>query len=184
MHMRWSSLTYDPVDGTTPVPGGRSPDYDISTKWDSPNYDYLGDFYSSHVNPVFWRLHGWVDDRIEAWFAAHQKAHHGQIVRRNIDGVSWFEQGRWVLVNDPWSGPAMMAHMVAEVRMKRGKRMMSTPAHQDEIKKMEKVVAILFGPADSARRVVSVPRFTAGRVITTRVLKSPQMVNGRPIDAA
>ena len=24
------------------------------------------------ANPVFWRLHGWIDDRINDWFAAHE----------------------------------------------------------------------------------------------------------------
>lgn len=43
----------------------------IATKWDDPAYDWLGDTYSSHVNPVFWKLHGWIDDCIEAWASAN-----------------------------------------------------------------------------------------------------------------
>lgn len=67
MHMRWSS---------PPVPGVR-PDVDadkpgtIDASWDDAQYDWLGDTYSSHVNPVFWKLHGWVDDRIEDWKRAN-----------------------------------------------------------------------------------------------------------------
>jgi len=56
----------------------------ISTKWDAPAYDYLGDTYSSHVNPIFWKLHGWIDNRIEDW-----KNEHG------ITGeIQW--KGTWV----------------------------------------------------------------------------------------
>jgi hypothetical protein len=65
MHMRWaapSSVGYRPPTAITQT---------ISSQWDSPAYDYLGDTYSSHINPVFWKLHGWVDDRIEAWKSAH-----------------------------------------------------------------------------------------------------------------
>lgn len=32
-----------------------------------PRNNYLGDTYSSHVNKAFWKLHGWLDDRIGAW---------------------------------------------------------------------------------------------------------------------
>ncbi|MBI3552972.1 MAG: Tat pathway signal protein [Elusimicrobia bacterium] len=58
-------------------PGAIRPDVDsadpnsIDAKWDDPAYDYLGDTYSSQVNPVFWKIHGWVDDRIEDWKKAH-----------------------------------------------------------------------------------------------------------------
>lgn len=77
-HMRWSA---------TPVPGIR-PDVDPSTPdmidggWDDPLYDWLGDTYSSHANPTFWKLHGWVDDRIEDWRRAN-----------NISEIAW--KGTW-----------------------------------------------------------------------------------------
>jgi len=32
-----------------------------------PRNDYLGSTYSSHVNKAFWKLHGWIDDRIQQW---------------------------------------------------------------------------------------------------------------------
>jgi hypothetical protein len=32
-----------------------------------PRNNYLGDTYSSHVNKAFWKLHGWIDDRIQQW---------------------------------------------------------------------------------------------------------------------
>jgi hypothetical protein len=82
----------------------------FNEKWDDPKYDYLGDFYSSHVNPVFWRLHGWVDDRIEDWFNAHQDSHPGEIERFELKGVSWFKPGKWVQVTKPFYWPENHDH--------------------------------------------------------------------------
>jgi hypothetical protein len=138
MHMRWSSVPRDPTDGT-PLPDGRI-DPDISTRWDVPINDHLGDFYSSHINPIFWRLHGWVDDRINDWFAAHEQAHPGQVVRQDIGGVHWFKVGKWVSAAHPWTGPAMMSHG--------GMKQMN-----GDIRKMERVVAILYGKHSAARAV-------------------------------
>lgn len=33
----------------------------------SVSNDYLGNPFSSHVNSYFWKLHGWVDNCVEAW---------------------------------------------------------------------------------------------------------------------
>jgi hypothetical protein len=66
MHMRWCSN-----------PGGMRPDSDVTSPdsidvaWDATSYNWLGDTYSSHVNSWFWKIHGWVDDTIEAWKNAH-----------------------------------------------------------------------------------------------------------------
>ena len=63
--MRWaapSHVGYRPSTAITQT---------VAAQWDSPAYDYLGDTYSSHVNPIFWKLHGWVDERIEDWKRAH-----------------------------------------------------------------------------------------------------------------
>ncbi len=77
MHMRWAveppAIRPD-VDDTSPD--------DIDPRWDDPSYDWLGDTYSSHVNPIFWKLHGWVDDRIEDWRTAN-----------GIDRIEW--TGTW-----------------------------------------------------------------------------------------
>ena len=35
--------------------------------------DFLGSTYSSHVNKRFWKLHGWIDDRITQWKQATQQ---------------------------------------------------------------------------------------------------------------
>ncbi len=57
------------------------------------------------MNPVFWRFHGWIDDRIEDWFRAHERFHPGEVSRLEVNGVPWFAPGRWVEVDDPWLGP-------------------------------------------------------------------------------
>lgn len=42
----------------------------IDPKWNDPAYDSLLDAYAAHVNPWFWRIHGWIDAQIGAWEVA------------------------------------------------------------------------------------------------------------------
>lgn len=102
LHMRWSSVPRNPATGV-PIPEARDPS-DFADYWFADNNDFLGDPFSSHLNPVFWRLHGWIDDRIDDWFDAHERAHPGEVVRREVRGVPWFATGRWVSVEEPWLG--------------------------------------------------------------------------------
>ena len=60
MHMHWSAA---PWFSQAP---GQDPD--------DPRNDYLGSTYSSHVNKAFWKLHGWIDDRITQWEQASGRA--------------------------------------------------------------------------------------------------------------
>lgn len=103
LHMRWASVPRDPSNGG-PVPMARAQD-DFAGRWYQPENDFLGDPFSSHVNPVFWAFHGWIDDRIEDWYRAHERFHPGTVKRLEIEGVHWFAAGRWVEVGDPWLGP-------------------------------------------------------------------------------
>ncbi|WP_210711470.1 PvdJ/PvdD/PvdP-like protein [Pseudomonas sp. MWU349] len=103
LHMRWASVPRDPSSGA-PVPMARDP-ADFSPRWYQPENDFLGDPFSSHVSPVFWRFHGWIDDRLEDWFRAHERFHPGELKRLEVNGVPWFAQGRWVEAGDPWLGP-------------------------------------------------------------------------------
>ena len=104
MHMRWASAPRDPTTREI-IPRERDP-LDFDKKWLSPKYDYLGDTFSSHVHPVFWRLHGWVDHRIDDWYRAQEKARPGKVKRANVNGVDWFEaDGTWVKVAEPWEAP-------------------------------------------------------------------------------
>ena len=108
LHMRWSAPPRDPVTNTLLLPAGR-PDADTGPRWDNPRYDWLGDFYSSHVNPFFWRLHGWIDDRVSDWFDAHEALHPGQIEKVRISDFVWFKKGMWVEVDHPWVWPDELA---------------------------------------------------------------------------
>ena len=103
LHMRWASVPRDPSNGQ-PVPFARDP-ADFAARWYAPENDFLGDPFSSHVSPVFWRFHGWIDDRLEDWFRAHERFHPGEVSRLEVKGVPWFAPGRWVEVADPWLGP-------------------------------------------------------------------------------
>jgi hypothetical protein len=147
MHIRWSAVPRDPETNAF-LPLGR-PDEDISDKWDNPKYDWLGEFYSSHVNPVFWRLHGWIDDRIEDWATAHESAEPGSIEKIELGGVNWFEPGEWVDVDYPWVWPRSLGGIdqgmggdTPEMRAKK-------------IESLKKVMAILFPPPAQGERVVS-----------------------------
>lgn len=102
MHMRWASaLPRDPDSGKLVL----RDNYDIDERWDVAEYDYLGDFHSSHVNPIFWKLHGWVDDCIEVWQAAHDAAHPGQVRPQEVRGIPWYVPGPWILKADPFDWP-------------------------------------------------------------------------------
>lgn len=135
MHMRWSEQPRDPVTNA-PLTAGR-PLGDIATKWDNPRNNYLGDFYSSHVNPIFWRLHGWIDDRIEDWFDAHKNKHPNEVMRQQVGGVEWFETGHWVQVPQPWvwgqSGTSSHGHD-------------SSGDRDTTIRTLEEIVHILYPP--------------------------------------
>lgn len=133
MHMRWATLSY--------APGSVAPkvreSYDIDTSWDAPENDYLGDFHSSHVNPLFWKLHGWVDDCIAVWFAAHEAAHPGQVKPAEVRGVQWFAPGPWVLKSEPFDWPGASDH-------EHGGHHGGHSGHgHDEIAQLEQVIALL-----------------------------------------
>lgn len=144
MHMRWSSI---PINALSNKPEERD-SFDIDRKWDDPKYDYLGDFYSSHVHPLFWRLHGWVGDRIEDWYNAHNEIHPGEIERIQIHGVDWFKPGKWVKVSDPfyWPDHTHGNHHQPD-------------SEQIDIKNMEEVIEIIKNALRPATRTSSPTRF-------------------------
>ena len=67
-HLRWATASAVGYRPTTEIV------HCIGEQWDSPAYNYLGDTYSSLVNPIFWKLIGWVNDRVEDWKRAHALA--------------------------------------------------------------------------------------------------------------
>jgi hypothetical protein len=116
MHNRWLSPARDPDTGELifdPASGQPSarPTFDFSDKWNSPKYDYLGEFYSSHVNPVFWRLHGWIDGRVDDWFKAQEASSPGRIKKRVLHGADWFEPNKpFVIADEPFVGVSLEGH--------------------------------------------------------------------------
>lgn len=66
MHMRWSAG----LPEFRPENDDNAPD-GVDPRWDDPAYDWLGDTYSSHVSPTFWKIHGWVDRMIDLWADAN-----------------------------------------------------------------------------------------------------------------
>lgn len=73
MHMYWA----DTRDGGA-GPGGNwlSPSGVEQLKtppaaWTNVTNNYLGSTYTAHVHPIFWRLHGYVDNRINDWLRAN-----------------------------------------------------------------------------------------------------------------
>ena len=69
-----------------------------------PRNDYLGSTYSSHVNETFWKLHGWIDDRIGQWERA---------------------TGERADFSDSWEGPSHSDHMAATVSLARERPLLS-----------------------------------------------------------
>lgn len=94
MHIRWSAY---PSNGWLVI----RDEADFRTKWDNGGYDTLFDEYSSHVTPIFFRLHKWIDNRIEDWAEAHK----GDVERYKTPyGFDWFRTGKWVAIDKPWTG--------------------------------------------------------------------------------
>lgn len=104
LHMRWAALGRDPDSGLPMAYARRN--YDFAGRWFGAGNDFLGDPFSSHVNPVFWAFHGWIDERLNDWFLAHQQAHPGEVLPLTVNGIPWFAPGRWVRVAEPWLGPS------------------------------------------------------------------------------
>ncbi|MBV9320486.1 MAG: hypothetical protein JO106_11360 [Mycobacterium sp.] len=145
MHNRWMTPARDPETGQ---PSER-PTFDFSDTSGSPKYDYLGEFYSSHVNPVFWRLHGWVDDRIEGWFKAQEASRPRTIRRRKLHGVDWVTINKpWVTVDEPFVGVSLESHGGHQEHASDGMHTdhdhhAGDDLHADEIDTMLKVMAAI-----------------------------------------
>lgn len=152
MHMRWASVTKDPTQEESkrglPLPAGRAP-LDFDAKWLDPEYDYLGETFSSHVNPIFWRLHGWVDDRIEDWHRTQEAMRPGMVKRKQVLGVDWFAaDGRWVVNDEPWEG-LRAEHGHDNVDHEQGDRSRHSSGHGDlqlDVPTMQRALRIIFGP--------------------------------------
>jgi hypothetical protein len=90
MHKRWAAPSPMGYRPRTPIA------QDTDPRWDDPAYAFLGDTYASHVNPTFWKIHGWVDARIEEWKSAN-----------GIDKIKW---------KGDWTGPLEHHHRPVHLR--------------------------------------------------------------------
>ena len=75
LHMRYA--TDQPptgFNGVTETGGAPLPydgKYPVDWIYDDPHYNWLADPYGAAVNPVFWKIHGYVDHLIDLWLGAH-----------------------------------------------------------------------------------------------------------------
>gem|GEM_PF-3299287 len=144
MHIRWSAY---PTNGAKLI----RDEPDFRDKWDDPGYDTLFDEYSSHIGPIFYRIHMWIDNRIEDWAEAHGK----QVERvASPHGFDWFKVGRWVEVEKPWTGAWGFDHISPEEEKKR-------------IAVTLQVKDIMFPPEDAAL-LRATPEVRERRIITLR----------------
>ncbi len=128
MHMRWceeSEIRPD-IDPTTPE--------QISPVWDKSEYMWLGDTYSSHVNPHFWKLHGWIDDRVNDWMSANGV----------VGEVPW--TGKWVGKMPPHPVPESLHATLAVSSDEFFLRNVDPHVHfHDHASEMEEVVRLVIG---------------------------------------
>lgn len=78
LHMRWSEKT---DYGLRMRP--RNPVPNVDSRWDSANYTWLIDSYASATNPYFYKIHLWIDERLEDWRRAN-----------GLREITW--KGTWV----------------------------------------------------------------------------------------
>ncbi|RZA26895.1 MAG: hypothetical protein EOP10_02105 [Proteobacteria bacterium] len=91
MHMRWTEET-TPV-GDRPAIVGNEGFLKDNWKWNNPEYDLLGDTYSSHINRNFWKLHGLIDNYIYRWLAANDYSEIADDCAGRSKCYQW--KGKW-----------------------------------------------------------------------------------------
>jgi hypothetical protein len=128
MHMRFCA---EPSTGIRPDAKPTDP-AGIDAEWDKPEYDWLGDTYSSHVNSTFWKLHGWVDDRITAWAAAN-----------GVTDIQW--KGTWLgkMPSQPvaFSFLTVMAERAGAIKSAES----SHSHHHGHVEELQRIVRLIAG---------------------------------------
>jgi hypothetical protein len=116
------------------VPGARRPEPGpefeaIPIEWDDPRYDYLADFYSMQVNPVFWKLSGWIDERIENWKLVHGVFGNDFWKGKWMGKIPKVENGASAELHDRLDDPAVAskhAEEIEQILLTIGKRLASS----------------------------------------------------------
>lgn|GEM_PF-1672267 len=106
LHSRWSGAM-NRMRPASDDPITRSASTAFGWMWDDPNYDHLSDSYGAHVNPLFWRIHGWVDDRIEEWL----KVKGYEVVSENCARETQSRCLPWR--KDAWMGPEHVNELIS-----------------------------------------------------------------------
>ncbi len=129
MHTRWAAANWEvrPVSDD-PIANASNR---TNWQWDRRSYDHLADPYSAHVNPIFWHLHGWVDQKIDDWLKAKGlvlKADCGQ----KPNCISWR--------SDVWVGPdhsrnvlTVGSSSIEEISLKRTRRLLGQNAFMNSL---------------------------------------------------
>jgi hypothetical protein len=101
MHMRFG--TYEPPKGFSDRPE-ISPETlaEGLERFDDPDYNWLWDSYSAHVNPTFWKLHGLVENVLYDWLKANGKTEVAEDCEGRASCYQW--KGTWVGAR-PGHGP-------------------------------------------------------------------------------
>ncbi len=79
LHMRYATARpAKPFQASKPENDGAQVPLDgkFPAGWvyDKPGYDWLADPYGAATNPIFWKIHGYIDHIIELWLATQPKS--------------------------------------------------------------------------------------------------------------
>jgi hypothetical protein len=99
LHMRYSTdRPAKQFQAANPDDDGAVLPYDgnfpAGWKFDDPAYNWLADPYGAAVNPVFWKIHGYVDYFIDLWLAANGYKTIAEDCHGDRSCYTW--KGKWV----------------------------------------------------------------------------------------
>jgi hypothetical protein len=100
LHMRYATERapegFDEANENGGAPFPFDGNFPKNWRFDSPKYNWLADPYGAALNPVFWKIHGYVDHLIDVWLAANKKKYDS--ISENCKGnkrcYEW--KGTWV----------------------------------------------------------------------------------------
>ncbi len=97
LHMRYAT-TNPPAGFPGAVDAGGAPvpyDGKFPADWpyDKPAYDWLADPYGAAVNPIFWKIHGYVDHLVDLWLAANNFTSISDACGKTPACYQW--KGKW-----------------------------------------------------------------------------------------
>jgi hypothetical protein len=93
MHNRWSAVN-SPLGVLRPAITTTSLSNGSLTPFDAPAYNWLADSYSAATNPVFWKLHGFVETVMFLWLASHEYSSAKVACNGTVDCYQW--KGTWL----------------------------------------------------------------------------------------